>query len=70
MPVDYASQPERLEIPETKAILPPKAEVLPPLSAAVPSPTQVLKKWKEGSVEAALAMPLDGYGAELPKEEK
>ena len=69
-PIDVHEQPEKLEIPQEMPALAPPRETVPALVASAPTPAQALKRWKETSIEAALAMPMDEYGTELPKEEK
>ena len=67
--VDPASQPERMDLPQPKAMLAAPREI-PTIQTEQPAAAQVLKTWKPQSIEASLAMGVDDYGAPLPKEER
>lgn len=69
VPVDPSEQPERIEKPATKLVA-PKPMDIPAILASAPTASEELARWKSSTIDAALAMPLDGYGTELPKEEK
>jgi len=69
-PIDPRHQPEKIDIPEAQVPrLPPQSEI-PKIMTSGPTPQEVIKSWRQGSIEAALSTGLDEYGAELPKEEK
>lgn len=70
VPIDPSEQPERIEKPDRPALKAPNPIDIPAILASAPTASEELARWKSSSIDAALATPLDGYGTELPKEEK